>query len=68
MANIYCTIRRLLKRQFGECIIDEQHGKAGQYILTGSAKLKDNSGRHSGTGRIAQIRMSQKTIWIHLLQ
>jgi uncharacterized protein len=43
--------------------IDEQHGKAGQYILTGSTKPKDDPGRHSGTGRIAQIRMRPMSLY-----
>jgi predicted AAA+ superfamily ATPase len=43
--------------------IDEQNGKAGQYILTGSAKPKDDPGRHSGTGRIAQIKMRPMSLY-----
>jgi len=43
--------------------IDEQNSKAGQYILTGSAKPEDDPDRHSGTGRIARIRMSPLSLF-----
>lgn len=43
--------------------IDEKSGRAGQYILTGSAKPKDDPDRHSGTGRIAQIRMRPMSLY-----
>ena len=43
--------------------IDEQNSKAGQYILTGSAKPEDDPDRHSGTGRIARIMMSPLSLF-----
>ena len=43
--------------------IDERGAKAGQYILTGSAKPKDDHDRHSGTGRIAQINMRPLSLY-----
>ncbi|MCY3967097.1 MAG: AAA family ATPase, partial [bacterium] len=38
-----------------EC--DRRGGKHGQFILTGSSTLPDNSIRHSGAGRLAPLRL-----------
>lgn len=37
--------------------VDESGGAAGSFILTGSAVLPDETGRHSGAGRILRLRM-----------
>ncbi len=37
--------------------VDESGGAAGSFILTGSAVLSDDAGRHSGAGRILRLRM-----------
>jgi predicted AAA+ superfamily ATPase len=42
--------------------IDETRGK-GSFILTGSAKPIENSGRHSGIGRIKRIVMRPMSLW-----
>lgn len=37
--------------------VDEAGGRAGQFILTGSAVPADDVARHSGAGRISRLRM-----------
>jgi len=41
----------------------DTNGGRGQYILTGSAKPKDDAKRHSGTGRIAKIIMRPMSLY-----
>lgn len=41
----------------------DQCQKTNQFILTGSAVPKDNDKRHSGTGRIARLRMRPMSLW-----
>jgi len=41
----------------------DTNGGRGQYILTGSAKPKDDAERHSGTGRIAKITMRPMSLY-----
>ena len=43
--------------------VDEKQGNPGQYILTGSAKPMEDSGRHSGAGRIAKIVMRPMSLY-----
>jgi len=43
--------------------IDDHPGDSGRYILTGSAKPLDDSTRHSGSGRIAKIRMRPMSLY-----
>lgn len=42
--------------------VDNSGGKAGQFILAGSAVPPDDAGRHSGAGRILRLRMRPMTI------
>jgi predicted AAA+ superfamily ATPase len=41
----------------------DTNGGRGQYILTGSAKPKDDAERHSGTGRIVRITMRPMSLF-----
>ncbi len=41
----------------------DQRQKTNQFILTGSAVPKDDDKRHSGTGRIARLRMCPMSLW-----
>ena len=46
----------------------DQHGKMGQFILTGSTTplgddISENEIMHSGTGRIARMRMYTMSLW-----
>ncbi|MCL2148184.1 MAG: DUF4143 domain-containing protein [Methanomassiliicoccaceae archaeon] len=41
----------------------DANGGRGKYILTGSAKPKDDAGRHSGTGRIARVTMRPMSLY-----
>ena len=41
----------------------DQRQKTNQFILTGSAVPKDDDRRHSGTGRIARLRMRPMSLW-----
>ena len=41
----------------------DTNGGRGQYLLTGSAKPKNDSKRHTGTGRFAKIRMRPMSLW-----
>jgi predicted AAA+ superfamily ATPase len=41
----------------------DQRQKTNQFILTGSAVPKDDDKRHSGTGRIARLRMRPMSLW-----
>jgi len=43
--------------------IDDSPGKPGLYLLTGSAKPIEDSLRHSGTGRIAKIKMRPMSLF-----
>ncbi len=43
--------------------IDDNHGKPGQYLLTGSAKPVEDSNRHSGAGRIAKMIMRPMSLY-----
>ncbi len=43
--------------------LDDHPGDPGRYILTGSAKPIDDSSRHSGSGRIAKIRMRPMSLF-----
>ncbi len=43
--------------------IDEKKGKAGLYLLTGSAKPQEDQNRHSGAGRIARIKMRTLSLY-----
>jgi len=42
--------------------IDEK-SEPGLYILTGSAKPIEDSGRHTGTGRISKVTMRPMSLW-----
>ena len=41
----------------------DQRRRMGQFILTGSAVPADDEHRHTGTGRIAKLRMRPMTLW-----
>lgn len=41
----------------------DQRQETNQFILTGSAVPKDDDKRHSGTGRIARLRMRPMSLW-----
>ena len=41
----------------------DQRRRMGQFILTGSAVPVDDEHRHTGTGRIAKLRMRPMTLW-----
>jgi predicted AAA+ superfamily ATPase len=41
----------------------DEHSSVGQYILTGSAKPREDGKRHTGTGRIAKITMYPMSLW-----
>ena len=41
----------------------DQRGKAGQFILTGSAVPKDNVVQHTGTGRISRLLMRPMSLY-----
>ncbi|MBO6073958.1 MAG: ATP-binding protein [Paludibacteraceae bacterium] len=41
----------------------DQRRRMGQFILTGSAVPTDDEHRHTGTGRIAKLRMRPMTLW-----
>ncbi len=41
----------------------DQRRQMGQFILTGSAVPADDAHRHTGTGRIAKLRMRPMTLW-----
>lgn len=41
----------------------DKRGKAGQFILTGSAVPKDNVVAHTGTGRISRLRMRPMSLF-----
>lgn len=41
----------------------DQRGKAGQFILTGSAVPKDNVVQHTGTGRISRLMMRPMSLY-----
>jgi len=41
----------------------DTNGGRGQYILTGSAKPKEDKGRHSGTGRFARVIMRPMSLY-----
>lgn len=41
----------------------DQRGKAGQFILTGSAVPKDNAVQHTGTGRISRLMMRPMSLY-----
>lgn len=41
----------------------DQRQKTNLFILTGSAVPKDDDKRHSGTGRIARLRMRPMSLW-----
>ena len=41
----------------------DQRGECGQFILTGSAVPSDDTHRHTGTGRIARIKMRPMSLW-----
>lgn len=41
----------------------DKRRQMGQFILTGSAVPSDDEHRHSGTGRIAKLRMRPMTLW-----
>lgn len=43
--------------------IDDHPGDPGRYLLTGSAKPLEDSLRHSGSGRIAKIRMRPMSLF-----
>lgn len=43
--------------------IDDHPGHPGLYMLTGSAKPVEDSARHSGSGRIAKIRMRPMSLF-----
>lgn len=43
--------------------VDDHPGDPGRYILTGSAKPIEDSLRHSGSGRIAKIRMRPMSLF-----
>ena len=41
----------------------DKRRQMGQFILTGSAVPSDDERRHTGTGRIAKLRMRPMTLW-----
>jgi predicted AAA+ superfamily ATPase len=41
----------------------DQRGETGQFILTGSAVPKDNTTRHTGTGRISRMMMRPMSLF-----
>jgi len=41
----------------------DTNGGRGQYLLTGSAKPKEDRKRHTGTGRIVAVRMRPMSLW-----
>lgn len=41
----------------------DQRGEPGQFILTGSNSVPREETRHSGTGRIARLRMLPMSLW-----
>ena len=43
--------------------VDEHPNDPGRFILTGSAKPVEDDNRHSGTGRIAKIKMRPMTLY-----
>jgi predicted AAA+ superfamily ATPase len=43
--------------------VDRSGGACGQFILTGSAVVKDGSTMHTGTGRIARMTMRTMTLF-----
>ncbi|MCL2315932.1 MAG: AAA family ATPase, partial [Actinomycetia bacterium] len=43
--------------------VDASGGAAGHYLLTGSATPRDTATSHSGTGRIARVRMWPMSLW-----
>lgn len=43
--------------------VDEHPGDSGRYILTGSAKPIEDSSRHSGSGRIAKVKMRPMSLY-----
>lgn len=43
--------------------VDKSGGERGQYILTGSAALKDGATLHTGTGRIARMVMRPMSLF-----
>lgn len=43
--------------------VDDHPGKPGLYILTGSAKPFEDRSRHSGSGRIAKIKMRPMSLF-----
>ena len=43
--------------------IDDSANAPGQYILTGSSSPRQEEGRHSGAGRISQVRMRTMTLY-----
>ena len=42
--------------------IDDAHGAAGRFVLTGSAEPTDDATRHSGAGRIVRLTMRPMSI------
>lgn len=44
-------------------ICDKRGGVPGQFILTGSNRVKKEETRHSGTGRIAKMKMLPMSLW-----
>lgn len=43
--------------------VDNRGGEPGQFILTGSNSIDKSKIRHSGTGRIARMRMYPMSLW-----
>ncbi len=43
--------------------VDDHPGEPGLFILTGSAKPVEDNARHSGTGRVAKIRMRPMSLF-----
>lgn len=43
--------------------VDDEGGRPGQFILTGSATPPDSARAHSGTGRIARLRMRTMSLF-----
>ena len=41
----------------------DRRGRAGQFILTGSAVPADELTRHSGAGRVSRVRMRPMSLW-----
>lgn len=44
-------------------VCDKRGGVPGQFILTGSNRVKKEETRHSGTGRIAKMKMLPMSLW-----